>query len=186
MKSYRKKHVGIAPIAHFIAQPSKYSQRILSLSLDRMPVRGRLVHFGRVTSLTPASFSEHTRVVHEKGTTLESLKGTEFLRRNRYRIMDQLAELVADHLRLGAVHGDLHAENVVVSKKPLALKAIDYTGAVPLAGRFIGPYVTTYPTWDYHSVRMRLLPAIARDKKDLERLKRLFEKRFLQRLEEKL
>lgn len=187
MRTYRKKHVGIAPIAHFIAQPSGYSQRILSLSLKKAPVRGRLVHFGRITSLTPADFENaHARVAYERGRTLESLRGTAFLRRKRGKILEELAGLVVDHMRLGVVHGDLHAENVIVSKSPLALKAIDYTGAVPLAGRFLGPYVTTYPTWDYHSVRMRLLPAIARDAKELERLKRLFEKRFLEKMEKEL
>lgn len=181
MKTYRKKHVGIAPLAHFIAQPSGHSQRILSLSLKKTPVRGRLVHFGRLLSLTPADFENaHTRVAYERGRTLRSLKGTAFLRRNRGKILEGLADLVVDHMRLGVSHGDLHAENVIVSKKPLALKAIDYTGAVPLAGRFLGPYVTTYPTWDYHSVRMRLLPAIARDKKDLKRMQRYFEKKFLE------
>lgn len=209
MKAYKKKHVGIAPIAHFIAQPSKYSQRVLSLSLKKMPVRGRLVHFGSTRKLDLENASAlaydklmnvhfgstgkldlekfpHTRVRYERGRTLKSLSKTRFFGKNKYRILDGLADLVVDHMRLGVVHGDLHAENVIVSKSPLALKAIDYTGSVPLAGRFLGPYVKTYPAWDYHSVRSRLLPAIARDKKELERLKRLFEKRFLEKVEEKL
>ncbi len=187
MKAYKKKHVGIAPIAHFIAQPSGHSQRMLSLSLKKMPVRGRLVHFGRMANLTAADFENaHARVAYERGGTLESLRGTGFLRRHKHEILEKLADLVVDHMRLGAAHGDLHAENVIVSKSPLALKAIDYTNSVPLAGRFLGPYVTTYPAWDYHSVRMRLLPAIARDAKELEGLKRLFEKRFLEKVEEKL
>lgn len=108
-KHYLKDYQYGAALAHFIAQASPHAQPLLSVALKREP-------FLKYLGVEKASGADNAKVEWVKGTSASVPKYHKpDLRRYRYRILDQLAETVADHLRLGIVHGDLHLGNVILA-----------------------------------------------------------------------
>lgn len=205
-KRYLKEYMPHGVVAHLAVQPSRYSQRLLAA-------------VGKEARTAPWGLVEW-----EKGKTIESLAGTPFLLRNRRRILDQLADALAEHLRAGIVHGDLHGENVVVSKTrskraPVKVKIIDYAFAKALTreamerheeihGFFKRQFAKAVErgeinkesgreymeerrmerviTDDYPSVVEHVIPALAKNMKDREKLRKYFERKFLEKVKKGL
>ncbi len=116
---YFKPYMQQGLLGHFAMQPSPHAQRMLAA-------------FGKEAA-------ERAALVWEKGRTIKSLKGTAFLLRNKRKILDQIAGAIVDHIRLGVSHGDMHSENIIVSRsrgrrQPIKVKIIDYAGAYLLKG----------------------------------------------------
>lgn len=206
--------------AHLIMQQSPYVQRVLAAVGREAPKARKAL------------------VKYERGKTIESLAGTPFLIRNRFRVLDQLADALVNHLWLGVVHGDIHSGNIVVSRG-MQVKIIDYARAKPLTRETIKNYEKIYRsverqhgeiaatretkeaidrqrlmgrlmsgeaaaimemkeaflrmyldplkaerriTADYPFVIEYVIPSLAKDAKDREKLKRYFEKKFLERV----
>lgn len=189
-KAYSKKYAYGAPLGHFIAQPSKYAQRLLAVALK--PAR-------MDKAVMKTEGAGKAKVEWVKGRELASFLDTPLARRYRHRILDQLADLVADHIRLGVAHGDIHSENIVVSMRKMRrgrlprgvrVRAIDYGAAMPLyseMGEFSKKrrhkYFVDYYTDDYDYARYTIIPLLARDMDDRKKLNRYFEKKFLERVE---
>ncbi len=200
---------------HFIAQPSPYAQRMLGVWLRKMSgwTQSDRAQLMRQKPLETLRSLDMAKVAYEKGKTLGELRGTGFAFRNRYRILDKLADALAENLRLGVVHGDVHAANIIISgsmpgrlrrplrlklidygsamvqehaiggdARPLRLKLIDYGSAMPLTGDYLGCDIY----YDYQRVKTDVMPMLVRNEKEIPRLRKYFERKFLQRLEEKL
>ena len=200
-KRYLKRYHPPAVLAHLVAQPSKHAQRL-------------------VAAVGHSAASANRAVVSwERGRTIASLKGTPFLYRNRRRILDQLADALVEHIRLGVVHGDIHEENVLVSRlrakrSPVRVKIIDYEGAhaktldvlhyTERAREMIERHLKeavargdvkeqdalnylkeSLITEDYPSV-VDIIPALAKDEKDMEALGKYFERKFLEKVRKRL
>lgn len=123
-KRYLKEYRPPSVLAHLVAQPSRHAQRLIAAA-------------GR-----DAASADRAVVAWERGRTIESLKGTPFLLRNRRKILDQLADALVEHMRLGVTHGDMHEENILVSRargkrSPVRVKIIDYEGAHALSSNVI-------------------------------------------------
>lgn len=171
-KPYLKTYLPGSQIQHFIAQPSKYAQRI-KVILQPSDVFWRGVVGGAGQAM----------VEGVRGMSLKELRHTAFLRKNRRKVLDELAGLVADHIRLGVSHGDLMSQNIIVFpvgrgkqrfRSPLRLKAVDYELAVPLDEQVL--------SHDYTIAVGDIVPLLARDKEDEHKLKRYFERKFLERV----
>ncbi len=156
-------------LPQLIMQESPYAQRMLAAAGDKKAV-----------------------VRWEKGRSLTSLglAKSRLLRANKRRILAQLARAVADHIRLGVMHTDMYGSNVVISGsrfrktgQPVRVKIIDYGMALPISAENLDMFMEHS---DYHTAIRSALSHISRNKDEDERLKRYFEKKFLQRLEERL
>lgn len=91
-----------APLAHFIMQPSRRVQRMHAVALE--PEKS----LGGHVSIKTMKGSGWAKVEWLRGRDLAPI-----IRRHKYGILDELAALVADHLRLGVMHGDIHSGNMV-------------------------------------------------------------------------
>lgn len=156
-------------IPQLIMQESPYAQRMLAAAGPKRAV-----------------------VKWEKGSSLTSLglAKSPLLRANKRRILAQLAYAVADHVRLGMMHTDMHGSNIVIAgthsrktRQPVRVKIIDYGMALPISAENLDMFMKHS---DYHKALGSALAHISRNRAEDERLKRYFEKKFLQRLEEKL
>lgn len=143
-KRYLKEYRPPSVLAHLVAQPSKHAQRLIAA----------VGH--------SAASADRAVVAWERGRTIESLKGTPFLLRNRRKILDQIADALVEHMRLGVTHGDIHRENILVSRarsrrRPVSVKLIDYEGAHALTSDVI-----SYTERARKIIRKHLEDAVAR------------------------
>lgn len=171
-KPYTKHYYPSAALAHFVAQSSPYAQRMLTASVGK-----------------GAMGSGRARVAWVKGRTLHELRGRLVARLNRKRVLEQLADAVVEHMRLGIEHRDLHGGNLLVSGGvfgPVQIKIIDYELANPLSGRWLGEQVRAGGppgTNDYAKVVEHVIPALAYTVKDEGKLREFFRRKFLERVE---
>ena len=101
--------------AHFVVQPSKYVQKMKSVS-------------GRDY--------DSMRVEYIRGKALDDVD-REWLQRNSFSVMKKVAHGLAEmNLKYGLVHGDLHWGNVIATRKGLKskVKFIDFERAAPITG----------------------------------------------------
>lgn len=125
------------------------------------------------------------KVRYERGKPLSELLAS-LPKEHRHRLAERLADLAVDHLRLGVMHGDLSLENVLVSihgKRPeqISVRAIDYEDA-ELFTRTAIRQGTSFLTQDYDTLRNCIMPLLAKTEREQERLKMLFERRFMQKI----
>lgn len=143
MRYGKKGYIVGAPRGHFIAQPSPYAQKMA------------------------AAASARALVKWEKGRSIQE-SGRGFLLSNRRRILDQLADALVDHLRLGVVHGDILPGNILVyrgsRRRPVKIKLIDYEMAMPM----MGGNIESTGHVDYGDVLRDVIPALARGKKGMK------------------
>lgn len=185
-KPYRKRYESKdSVLAHFIAQPSRYAQRIHEVATPlepgmRLRARKLLARFYRPRRIMPS----HARIAWERGRSLD-LVGGRMRFGEKLRVIDQLADAVVENLRLGIVHNDLVVPNITVSrrKRPV-IRIIDYETARPLTAENLGE---VSPSGDYDAVRTIVVPYLAgEDERRQKRLQEYFEKRFLQKIAKKL
>ncbi len=168
-KPYTKHYYPSAALAHFVAQSSPYAQRMLTASVGKSELS-----------------TGRARVAWEKGRTLHELRGRLVARLNRKKVLEQLADAVVEHMRLGIEHRDLHGGNLLVSGGvfgPVQIKIIDYELANPLLGRWLGKQVRAPGTNDYAKVVEHVIPALAYTVKDEVKLREFFRRKFLERVE---
>jgi len=103
--------------AQFVAQPSEHAQRLIAVETN--PGQKAVLTVKKERGRSIPAFEAH-------------LKRFKWFNKNRFEIIDQIAEGLVDHMTLGVVHRDLHPDNIVVSRKKdgkPAVKFIDYEGA---------------------------------------------------------
>lgn len=169
MKAYSKKLPYGAIRAHFIVQPSKYAQRMLGT------VKAPSAKAGY------ADFYEKAR--WEEGKTLAMFRGG---KDTAFKVLDQLAGAITEHIRLGVIHHDLHPFNILLLRKKAlgrkvpVLKIIDYGRAKAVTHGNVG-YADIAE--DYEAVRKKVIPFLSkRSRTKKERLNDYFERRFLEKI----
>lgn len=186
-RSYVKYYEKGTPIPQFVAQPSLRAQRLFAL--------------GRRRAI----------VAWERGRSLEEFIPSQLTPGSKRRLISRLADLVLDHMLLGTAHGDLNLGNILVAPdhgakargrtlkpisvlggfragkpfrvklpRPLGLKAVDYGRS-----RLLSEEGLDRVTYDYQSVMHGVVPKFARSLSEAEKLKKYFERRFLEKIEKK-
>lgn len=194
---YNKKdyHLTVSPVAHFIAQPSAKVQRIstVGLAADMGERKSLFLPASTLDRLaTGITWEKSSATVKwEKGKPFVPPKGApsgfRFLVRNRRRVLDQLAEIVAEHMRLGIIHADLDPRNILFYRSrsrraPVKVKVVDYGVAVPLTAEWLDKFKATA---DYSRVVYNVVPRLAKGEKDREELRKHFERKFLEKIKNK-
>lgn len=167
---YKKSYAWGSVVAHLAAQRPKTQRLVAAAGREPMTAETGLVRW-------------------VKGRTLASLLHTKLVQRNKLGILNQLADIVAEHLRRGVFHGDIHTGNIVLSGKPKArmrpgVRMVDYELATVLSAKNLD--MLDVPFVDYSDVIRRVVPELARDRREAEMLERHFRRTFLRKLEEKL
>lgn len=187
-KSYVKIYGGKEVLPHFVMQPSRRVQPML------------LAGEGKA------------KVEWVRGRSLEQFIPSMLPKTAKRRLIDGLADIVMDHMLLGAAHGDLNPGNILVAaplrrgkrqariSRPVAavagfrggrllmtklprslrLTAIDYDYSKLLSGEGLDRV-----TYDYQSVMHGVVPKFARSLGEAEKLKKYFERRFLEKIGKK-
>lgn len=205
MKPYWKRYehglYNRAVLAHFVAQPSKYSQHMrgtsqkpVSPALKSIPPYTR--RGGEQPSIfeVPGHMPERARLRWETGKPLYALKirrgmGIEMIpklrRGQRLKVIDQLADALVDHLRLGVVHNDMRPDNILVSGRDRPrIKIVDYARAQLATGSALDA-IELYK--DYLDVYHDVIPLLARgNPRATRKLQEYLRQRFLKRIERKL
>lgn len=205
MKPYWKKYehelYKRSVLAHFVAQPSKYTQRMHGTSqkppnpaLKSIPLHSALL--GDLPSVLeePGHFPRSARLRWETGRALYAVRmgkplGIEVIpklrRMQKLRVIDQLADAIVEHIRLGVVHNDMRPSNIILSGRHRPrIKIVDYARAQIATGNALEAVDLSKDFVDvYHDV----IPLLAgRNPKATRRLQGYFERRFLGKIERKL
>lgn len=187
-KKVAKYYDPYAILAHLIAQQSPKSQRLVAAV-----GRGASGLSGPSTGL----------VRWEKGKELSRAARKRWVLRDKRKIIGQLADALAEYVRLGVMHSDLHSKNIVISgaghrrlRRPTRVKIIDFGKAIPLTAEAMElaeqetrekglPHPLIIYS-DYDRIMRSATYYLSRTVDERERLKKYFEKRFLQKIGEKL
>ena len=188
-----------AVLAHFVVQPSRYAQQMRGTLQERISpaIKGIPLYTPRGSQSifeAPGHLPERARLRWETGRPLYARKmrkgrGIEVIPKLRHaqrlRIIDQLADALVDHLRLGVVHNDMRPDNILVSGRDRPrIKIIDYERAQLATGNVLEA-IDLYK--DYLDVYHDVIPLIAgRNPKATGKLQDYFRQRFLRRVERKL
>jgi serine/threonine protein kinase len=163
--------------AHLIVQPSPYAQKLRDIMKSRFS----------------KDFFEG-RAEYARGRDLWELRKKMPPMRTREKIVEQFADALVEQMRLGVMHGDIRSSNIIVSgqKRP-KLKVIDYETAFPLTSEELdrlkpkkkGDIGFSGFARDYVDA-MTTVSFLAKNQGEEKKLKELFRKTFLKRIEEKL
>ena len=117
--------------AQFMAQPSKYVQRIESIGQEKQSIKGLPMGKEKIGRTIPM------RLKFEKGKSIIDYfpKDSKYIHENRNAIARELAKAVADiHLKYGIMHLDLEATNILIKKgKKPEVKLIDFAHGKEIA-----------------------------------------------------
>ncbi|NYZ79801.1 hypothetical protein H0N95_00955 [Candidatus Micrarchaeota archaeon] len=164
----------VGVLAHFVAQPSKFSQRLYAVS----PVaRSSKVKFEEGKSIY--------KVMRDK-------RSSGWANKHRFEIADQLAEMFVDFMSLGIAHRDLHSSNIILKRgkdgKPI-VKAIDFEFARTLDQSVVNELYEdrclNEMGMDLEGVKSAALN-LSKNNAEREELRRYFNRKFEKLVKERL
>lgn len=217
MKPYWKKYEckRRSVLAHFVAQPSRYAQRMRGTlqepvsealrgmlpylavlgSQEYAPERARLrwetgrsLRIGKWIPVPASVKASQARWGAGKSFRMGKPAGIEVIPKFRHlqkrRVIDQLADALAEHICLGVSHNDLRPSNIIVSgRKRPKIRIIDYGRAELMTGNTLEAVDLSK---DYVDVYNDVIPLLARwNPRATRRLQEYFRQRFLKRIERK-
>lgn len=106
----------------FIVQPGKFAPRLYDVVLKREPAKGgsyRTVDYSKMRM-------ELLKGGKHLSTLLERKRGRKNVYRNRYRIIDGLADFLIENIKLGVIHGEIEMRHIFLKgkRKKLDVKKI--------------------------------------------------------------